>query len=114
MRAAAVEDLAQVGESCVSLKIYACKLLPGTELGCVLSLSLLLLRVERERKMLNHRLYRRQGLLYTKDVAIMDRQHPVAVFTWQYASHKHLAQLGVLPESGASLTASWSSSPARR
>ncbi|KPV78495.1 uncharacterized protein RHOBADRAFT_50954 [Rhodotorula graminis WP1] len=72
-----VEDLAQVGEASVSLKIYACKLLPGTELG--------------------------QGLLYTKDVAFMDRDHPVVVFTWQYASRKHLLQLGVLPDAGPSL-----------
>ncbi|GAA5834381.1 hypothetical protein JCM9279_004301 [Rhodotorula babjevae] len=71
-----VQDLAQVGEACVSLKIYACKLLPGTELG--------------------------QGLLYTKDVAVMDKDRPVAVFTWQYASRKHLAQLGVIPATGPS------------
>jgi len=31
----------------------------------------------------------------------MNREHPLVVFTWQYASREQLAQLGVLPGAGA-------------
>ncbi|BGP36729.1 hypothetical protein JCM10450v2_000621 [Rhodotorula kratochvilovae] len=69
-------DLDATLHATVSLKIYPCTLFPGTELG--------------------------NGLLYVKDVAEMDREHPVCVFTWHYASRLHLEQLGVLGSDGPS------------
>ncbi|GAA6050474.1 hypothetical protein JCM3770_002614 [Rhodotorula araucariae] len=62
-------DLDATLHASISLKIYPCTLLPGTALG--------------------------NGLLYGKDVEEVHRHRPICVFTWQYASRRHLEQLGV-------------------
>lgn len=38
----------------------------------------------------------RYGQLYSKDVAKIDREHPVCLMTWHYASRQQLDMLGLL------------------
>ncbi|GAA5994970.1 Swc4p [Rhodotorula paludigena] len=66
----AAADLQETLGKKVSLKIYRCELLPGVELG--------------------------YGQLYSKDVAKIDREHPVCIMNWHYASRQQLDMLGLL------------------
>lgn len=38
----------------------------------------------------------RYGQLYSKDVAKIDREHPVCIMNWHYASRQQLDMLGLL------------------